>query len=114
MINFQHNCHEGNCRVGKSSGRRIERRDVGGSIPIIIHDDSQSFILNSAAHYSAELHRRLSDVQLSRVSGPQWNEAIKKGVGTWKTAPVRAPQPRVTKARKNKRKHPNESPEHEE
>ncbi|KAH9807661.1 hypothetical protein DFH28DRAFT_1138529 [Melampsora americana] len=113
LMNVQHNCHEGNCHVGRSSGRWIERRDVGATLPIICHSQSNSFILNSAAHYSAHLHRRLSEVQVSNVSCAQWNEAIERGIETWIETPVCPPKPRApaTQKKRSKRGHREASPE---
>ncbi|EGG05856.1 uncharacterized protein MELLADRAFT_107278 [Melampsora larici-populina 98AG31] len=47
------------------------------------------------AHYSAELHRRLSEVQVSDVTCAQWNEAINSGIKTWEERPVCPPKPRA-------------------
>ncbi|EGF97602.1 uncharacterized protein MELLADRAFT_69884 [Melampsora larici-populina 98AG31] len=96
----KHNCHEGHFDVGQSRGMRVTGKDVGTTIPIVTQDDSKSFVLNSAAHYSADLHRQLSRVQVSRVGSEQWHNAIKMGVDTWKSVPVRPRQQRKRKVTK--------------
>ncbi|KAH9813950.1 hypothetical protein DFH28DRAFT_895516, partial [Melampsora americana] len=90
ILNIQHNCHNGGCEVTDSSGQRVERKDVGGTTSIISHNNSNSYILNTASHYSAELHRRLSKIELANVSSDQWNHAIEKGVKNWKSMPKQA------------------------
>jgi hypothetical protein len=55
-----------------------------------------------AAHYSADLHRKISRVQVSNVSCEQWKEAIESGIDTWKSIPVRPPQQRKRRAAKKR------------
>lgn len=87
MLNVQHNCHEGQCRVTMSRTKKIERKICDVQVSGITHANNPSFILNSAAQYSGELHRRLANINLTPVTPAQWNEAIGNGLDVWRDLP---------------------------
>ncbi|KAH9816004.1 hypothetical protein DFH28DRAFT_892385, partial [Melampsora americana] len=91
VLNVQHNCHEAECSVTQSGAQMIEQKASEKMIYGIKHNPTNSFILNSAAHYSSKVHRESSHYQFNQVSPQEWNEAIAHGVYVWTTEPP--PQP---------------------
>ncbi|KAH9808962.1 hypothetical protein DFH28DRAFT_1192064 [Melampsora americana] len=87
LVNMQHNCHDGNCTEIFTRTKKIERRETTIPIPTIEHQAYKSYILNSASHYSAELHRKLADLHVDEVTPDEWNHSIRKGLTKWKSAP---------------------------
>ncbi|EGG00905.1 uncharacterized protein MELLADRAFT_111397 [Melampsora larici-populina 98AG31] len=86
VINVQHNCHEGKCKVTMSHTKKIERKVCDVLVSGITHADTNSFIINSAAQYSGEVHRRIAEVNLTTVNATQWNSAIQEGLKAWNEA----------------------------
>ncbi|KAH9810698.1 hypothetical protein DFH28DRAFT_1131780 [Melampsora americana] len=87
LVNMQHNCHGTICAVTSTQTKKIERHETKISVPTIKHSPTRSFILNTASHYSAELHRRLAEIQVEDIRPGQWNEAIEKGLAVWAAIP---------------------------
>ncbi|KAH9817526.1 hypothetical protein DFH28DRAFT_889716 [Melampsora americana] len=87
MINMQHNGHDSGCTLASIHSKKVERRETSISFPSIKHVRTNSFILNSAAHYLAKLHQELADLEVSQILPSQWNDAIAKGIATWKATP---------------------------
>ncbi|EGF97198.1 uncharacterized protein MELLADRAFT_70143 [Melampsora larici-populina 98AG31] len=87
LINMQHNCHDCHCTVTSTLSKKIERRATRISVPTMKHEAHQSYILNSASHYSAELHQKLGDLQVNAISPAQWNQSIATGLAKWKATP---------------------------
>ncbi|KAH9815232.1 hypothetical protein DFH28DRAFT_1165648 [Melampsora americana] len=83
LVNLQHNCHGAECRVTEIQTKRLERRETNIPVPSIRHQPTRSFILNTASHYSAELHRELADIHVGEITRTQWHESIHKGLGVW-------------------------------
>lgn len=87
MLNVQHNCHEGKCEVTMSHTKMIERKICDVQVSGITHAKTSSFILNSAAHYSGEIHRRIANIKLTAVTPAQWNTTISDGLDVWHDVP---------------------------
>ncbi|KAH9812462.1 hypothetical protein DFH28DRAFT_1084296 [Melampsora americana] len=60
ILNVQHNCHEGNCQATKTHIQRLERKEAQQKLYCITHSVSNSYVLNSASHYSGVAHQKLS------------------------------------------------------
>ncbi|KAH9813011.1 hypothetical protein DFH28DRAFT_1128957 [Melampsora americana] len=87
LVNMQHNCHGGECTTVLTQPRKIERTAAKMTVPTVKHSSTPSFILNSASHYSAELHRKLADLHVDVITSTQWNTAVATGVAKWKATP---------------------------
>ncbi|EGG01317.1 uncharacterized protein MELLADRAFT_111139 [Melampsora larici-populina 98AG31] len=87
VLNVQHNCHKGQCEVTMSQTKMIERKICDVMVSGITHAKTSSFILNSAAHYSGELHRRIANTKLTAVTPEQWNTTIAHGLDVWHDVP---------------------------
>ncbi|KAH9809469.1 hypothetical protein DFH28DRAFT_905208, partial [Melampsora americana] len=82
ILNVQHNCNQALCSVTHNHPKRIERK-----ISCITHNDLNSYIINSAALYSVEWHRKASGIPHSGCSKAQWDEAIEKSLNVWTSVP---------------------------
>ncbi|KAH9823045.1 hypothetical protein DFH28DRAFT_945860 [Melampsora americana] len=78
LVNMQHNCHSNKCLVTKVTNILV---------PTLSHTSTGSFILNTASHYSAELHRKLAEIQVDGVEPAQWNKSIEQGLAKWEGQP---------------------------
>ncbi|KAH9817598.1 hypothetical protein DFH28DRAFT_962423 [Melampsora americana] len=78
LLNVQHNCHEGQCPVDKS-------HTLSKAVYGIKHNPSNNYILNSASHYSGEIHRVESQYNYQPVTPTDWNLAISQGLAIWAT-----------------------------
>ncbi|EGG11718.1 uncharacterized protein MELLADRAFT_102314 [Melampsora larici-populina 98AG31] len=87
ILNVQHNCRKGLCTVTMSNTKKFEHKICDVLVSGITHAKTNSDIINSAAHYSGELHRKISKLNLAPVTPPQWNKTITKGRGVWNDAP---------------------------
>ncbi|KAH9815113.1 hypothetical protein DFH28DRAFT_1221255 [Melampsora americana] len=85
LLNVQHNCHEGQCPVDKLHVRLIERKTSSKAVYGIKHNPSNNYILNSASHYSGEIHRVESQYNYQPVTPTDWNLAISQGLAIWAT-----------------------------
>ncbi|KAH9810781.1 hypothetical protein DFH28DRAFT_901869 [Melampsora americana] len=79
ILNVQHNCNQALCSVTHNYPKRIERKIVPDSQSRITHNNLNSYIINSAALYSAEWHCKASGIPHSGCTKAQWDEAIEKG-----------------------------------
>lgn len=87
ILNVQHNCHRALCSVTHNHPKRIERKSIPDSQSRITHNDLNSYIINSAALYSAESHREASGLPHSGCTKAEWDEAIEKGLNVWTSVP---------------------------
>ncbi|KAH9825052.1 hypothetical protein DFH28DRAFT_1077491 [Melampsora americana] len=88
ILNVQHNCHEGNCQATKTHIQRLERKEGQQKLYCITHSVSNSYVLNSASHYSGVAHRKLSQYTFPRVTPEEWVQAITKGIKKWVEEPI--------------------------
>ncbi|KAH9811918.1 hypothetical protein DFH28DRAFT_931583 [Melampsora americana] len=96
LCHSMHNCHGGECTTVLTHPRKIERTATKMTVPTVKHSSTPSFILNSASHYSAELHRKLADLHVDVITLTQWNTAVATGVAKWKATPRPTRQNRRT------------------
>ncbi|KAH9814463.1 hypothetical protein DFH28DRAFT_1168556 [Melampsora americana] len=99
LVNMQHNCHDGKCTEISTHTKKVERRETTISVPTIKHQSYKSYILNSASHYSAELHPKLADLHVAKVTPAEWDHSIQKGVTKWIETPRAARQKKGKKGK---------------
>ncbi|KAH9807163.1 hypothetical protein DFH28DRAFT_1152885 [Melampsora americana] len=87
LVNMQHNCHSNKCLVTTTHTKKIERKVTNVLVPTLDHTSTGSFILNTASHYSAELHRKLAGIRVEGVEPAQWNKSIEQGLAKWEGQP---------------------------
>ncbi|KAH9821027.1 hypothetical protein DFH28DRAFT_923470 [Melampsora americana] len=100
LLNLQHNCHEGRCPATKTHLQSLERKEAQEKLYILTHAASNSYVLNSAAHYSGAVHRNLSQYNLPRVTPEEWHQAITQGISKWIDEALRAGRAKKAPARK--------------
>ncbi|KAH9811383.1 hypothetical protein DFH28DRAFT_831440, partial [Melampsora americana] len=83
ILNVQHNCYKSKCTVHKSRIVMIERRASNTLDFEVVHEPTKSFILNSAAFYSSEIHRYWANLTFNTVSPEDWKIAVAKGIANW-------------------------------
>ncbi|KAH9817521.1 hypothetical protein DFH28DRAFT_1155633 [Melampsora americana] len=90
ILNVQHNCHEALCSPIHDQHRRVKRR-TAKTFPNarICHTELNSYILNAAALYNAESHRKASELECLSPTPEEWDEAIEKGIAVWESEPVK-------------------------
>lgn len=49
----------------------------------VVHQPTNDFILNSAAFYTAQLHREWAQLPIKDVTRRDWTEAVQAGINTW-------------------------------
>ncbi|KAH9812511.1 hypothetical protein DFH28DRAFT_1129815 [Melampsora americana] len=96
ILNIQHNCHEGRCTISQSYLRQIERKESSISLFAMKHQDTNSFIINSAAQYSSDIHRKVSNFQYSEVTAADWERVISEGLRIWHDTPLRTSKKKKT------------------
>lgn len=94
LLNIQHNCHEGQCKVTNSGEHRVERTLTTIKLPKLKHNNLNSYLINAAATYSAEAHRVTSGHQRRPVQPHEWSASITRGLAEW----VRLKPPRTQDA----------------
>lgn len=61
----------------------VERRVSANKEPIVVHVHTGNFILNSAAFYSTELHRKWANITFEKPSSASWRSAVSTGLQNW-------------------------------
>ncbi|KAH9810702.1 hypothetical protein DFH28DRAFT_862881, partial [Melampsora americana] len=85
VLNVQHNCHKSQCTVKKTRPIMIERRVSKNFEQMVVHEESNSFVLNSGSFYSSELHRKWARISFRKVLPDDWRSGIKRGMENWDT-----------------------------
>ncbi|KAH9819564.1 hypothetical protein DFH28DRAFT_1145465 [Melampsora americana] len=116
ILNVQHNCHEALCSPIHDQHRRVERQ-TAKTFPNarICHTELNSYILNAAALYNAESHRKASELECLSPTPEEWDEAIEKGIAVLESEPVKPrakrkqqdPSKDVEGFQESRRLHPN-------
>lgn len=83
IINVQHNCREAKCNVTMCHFKKLERKISTIRVCGIIHNITNSFILNSGAQYNSELHRSIANVGFRPVAPAEWDTAVDEGLEEW-------------------------------
>lgn len=92
MLNVQHNCWDARCQVTHTRAHTVERTLVQPNRPEVSHQPLNSYIINAAALYSAEAHRKASGLGWGAVSEEEWEEGLWEGLRRWLTThPVPVP-----------------------
>lgn len=81
---MQHNCFDAGCTLTKTKARKVEKQLTDNFDLEITHQNLNSYILNASAHYSAHIHRDLSNRGIPPVSPQEWVQAIEDGLAKWK------------------------------
>ncbi|KAH9821903.1 hypothetical protein DFH28DRAFT_882938, partial [Melampsora americana] len=92
----KHNCHKGCCTISQSYLRKIERKVSSISLFAMKHQDTNSFIINSAAQYSSDIHCKVLNFQYSEVTPADWERVISEGLQIWHDTPLRASKKKKT------------------
>ncbi|KAG0149745.1 hypothetical protein CROQUDRAFT_12007, partial [Cronartium quercuum f. sp. fusiforme G11] len=80
ILNIQHNCHEAKGLVKKNCVQFIERTVTSIQGYQVVHNDYNSYLLNSGALYSEALHHQWVDMEIPHVTPGSWKHAIIKGL----------------------------------
>ncbi|KAH9811046.1 hypothetical protein DFH28DRAFT_1131415 [Melampsora americana] len=86
VVNVQHNCNKSKCAVEKTRPILVERQVSKGMDFEVAHVETNQFVLNSAAFYSAELHRYWAQLPIHQTTPGEWIKAIKTGICNWATS----------------------------
>ncbi|EFP79898.2 uncharacterized protein PGTG_05123 [Puccinia graminis f. sp. tritici CRL 75-36-700-3] len=83
-LNVQHNCHEGGCGFKKRE-RNISDYQEGdpGLSYETMHNNHNSFILNSTSFHATSNHLYLAELEYYRPTATQWVAAIQIGLDKW-------------------------------
>ncbi|KAG0139715.1 hypothetical protein CROQUDRAFT_28672, partial [Cronartium quercuum f. sp. fusiforme G11] len=82
-LNVQHNCHEAKCLVKKNCVQFIKRTVTSIQGYQVVHNNYNSYLLNSGTLYSAALHCQWADMKILHVTSGSWKHAIVKGLDFW-------------------------------
>ncbi|EFP89671.2 uncharacterized protein PGTG_15634 [Puccinia graminis f. sp. tritici CRL 75-36-700-3] len=87
-LNVQHNCHEAQCQFKKRE-RNIANYQEGdpGLSYETIHNNHNSFILNSTSLHAPVNHLYLADLEHYEPTPSQWVGAIQVGLDKWNVGP---------------------------
>ncbi|KAH9817323.1 hypothetical protein DFH28DRAFT_926849 [Melampsora americana] len=83
ILNVQHNCYKSNCNVQKVKPIMIERQLSKTKEFAVVHETTTDFVLNSAAFYSAELHRTYAKMRFEAIKPQDCIMAVEKGLANW-------------------------------
>lgn len=83
VMNVQHNCWDAKCEVTHTKSHTVERTLVQHNRPEVSHQALNPYIINAAALYSAEQHRKDSALEWAPVSPYEWEEAVCEGLTRW-------------------------------
>ncbi|KAG0147464.1 hypothetical protein CROQUDRAFT_18982, partial [Cronartium quercuum f. sp. fusiforme G11] len=83
LLNVQHNCHDAGCSLEATKGMYVECTLTLNKTNQLVHKKTNSYILNSAALYSGELHQHWADLHLPSVTAGQWRSTIRDGLIHW-------------------------------
>ncbi|KAH9815244.1 hypothetical protein DFH28DRAFT_1126628 [Melampsora americana] len=72
--------------------------------PAVIHTENPSFILNSAAFYSTELHQEWAQITFGGVTEAGWRSAVETGIKNWEHALTQKQQQKDKQLTKGKGK----------
>ncbi|KAA1088985.1 hypothetical protein PGT21_003029 [Puccinia graminis f. sp. tritici] len=82
-INVQHNCHAGGCQVSPTGRVRIEREDSEENNNIVVHGDTDEYVVNSGELNSTQVLRTWVDVPRGGEEIGDLIPALNKGLATW-------------------------------
>ncbi|POW11185.1 hypothetical protein PSTT_05423 [Puccinia striiformis] len=85
-LNFQHNCHDGNCLAAQGPPNRVGNQEGTSCVHHIKHSQYNGYILNSGALRATEHHRRLTGRVLKPITPEMWEETTSQGLAKWKSA----------------------------
>lgn len=83
ILNVQHNCRKAQCQVQKTRLQFIERTVTSIQGYQVVHNNYNSYLLNSGALCSAALHRQWAGIDIPCVTPGGWKRAISKGLRAW-------------------------------
>ncbi|POW04829.1 hypothetical protein PSHT_11074, partial [Puccinia striiformis] len=84
-LNFQHNCHNGNCTLTKTKTVRIERIDSVVKALEVTHENRLDYILNTCSLHAINFHQKTAELEFRTIEPLEWLNAMHEGLATWKS-----------------------------
>lgn len=78
----------------------LERRVSTVREPMVVHEETRFFIINSGAFYSAVLHRYWANISFPEVTAQQWKKAVSTGIKHWEASLQKKKDDKESKAQK--------------
>ncbi|KAI7954447.1 hypothetical protein MJO28_004847 [Puccinia striiformis f. sp. tritici] len=84
-LNFQHNCHNGNCTLTKTKTVHIERIDSVVKALEVTHENRLDYILNTCSLHAINFHQKTAELEFRTIEPLEWLNAMHEGLATWKS-----------------------------
>ncbi|KAI9617016.1 hypothetical protein H4Q26_010654 [Puccinia striiformis f. sp. tritici PST-130] len=84
-LNFQHNCHDGDCTLTKTKTVRIERIDSVVKALEVTHGNRLDYILNTCSLHAINFHQKTAKLEFRTIEPLEWLNAMHEGLAIWKS-----------------------------